>query len=361
MAKEKKRLPQVLAVIATSVMAARDIVVSLLQQILGDAASDEYAVTSVDASETGPEELRPHLTGRSLLAEDRVVVVSSAEAWTAAQQREILPMLRALPPGLSVILTVVGEQAERSQPFQADLTTFLKSHGHIERHRKLAARDAQPWVGSAAQRLGVQMDDAAAAELVDRVGPDEDRLASEMEKLATYAGDSGRITLEAVRELVPRSLEASVFVLIDALSSGDVRKAYQLLAEFLPPSGQDEAVAHLLYMLARHFRLLWQTLALQRAGYRLEGLEEVPEELVGKLPAEPNVVASVGGRNWMARKLSQQAQRHTEATVIRSLREIYVADLTLKGILERRLPSDAVAELLVSQLGTLRARGGGRE
>lgn len=63
----------------------------------------------------------------------------------------------------------------------------------------------------------------------------------------------------------------------------------------------------------------------------------------------------------MARKLSQQAQRHTEATVIRSLREIYVADLTLKGILERRLPSDAVAELLVSQLGTLRARGGGRE
>ncbi|MCD6350515.1 MAG: DNA polymerase III subunit delta [Armatimonadetes bacterium] len=355
----EQSLPQALAVIAPSLVEVREIVASLVQQILGSDADDAYSVVRLQAASCEPAELQPHLTSMSLMAEERVVVVSGANEWSSAQQREVLSLLRALPPGVWVILTIVGEAGGR-RPLQQDLWTYLQAHGHVERRNKMRAGDARAWAASRAQQLGVAMDEAALDELLLRVGADQDRLASEMEKLATYAGEGGRLTARDVAALVPRSLEGSVFAVIDAVGNGDTRRACELVREFLPPSGQDEAVAHLIYMLARQFRLLWQALALQRAGYNLEQLQEVPEEFVGLLPAEHNAVGTVGGRGWMARKYSAQASRLDEATIVRSLREIYVADLTLKGVLDRRMAADVVAEELVARLCRLRARAGAR-
>jgi DNA polymerase III delta subunit len=331
---------------------------ALVKQLLGDAWTNEYAVVPVDAGSTEPAGLLLHLTGMSLMAAERVIIIRDVDEWTASQQRELLQILRTLPSGISVILTVVGEGSYRRQPLQADLMTFLESHGRIERRAKLRQPDIIRWVKSLAQTLGVNADDKALEELVLRVGADQDRLANEIEKLATYVGEGERITLDTVRQLVPRTAEGSVFALVDAIGDGETRRACFLVREFLPASGEDEAVSHLMHMLARHFRLLWQTLVLARAGYRLEDLSEVPEEFVGKFPTDPNVVAVVGGRDWMARKLSQQAQHYTEMTIIRCLREIYVADITLKGIVDRRLPPDVLAELLVSQLCRLRTKAG---
>ncbi|MBC7288267.1 MAG: hypothetical protein H5T86_09535, partial [Armatimonadetes bacterium] len=147
---------------------------------------------------------------------------------------------------------------------------------------------------------------------------------------------------------------ANIFALIDAITEGRADEALRLLAEVMPESGDDQAAAHLLFLLTRHLRLIWQARVLLQSGHRLETLSEVPEEWVGKLPADPNVVATVRGRDWMARKLEDQARALPESAIVRALREAYAADLTLKGLLDRRLPARAVMEILVSRLCMLR-------
>jgi DNA polymerase III delta subunit len=347
--KTTPQLPQAIAILAPAAVEVRQQVAAWLERLLGPGA-DEYAVVRLHASSAAPEDLEPHLAGLSLLAEQRVVVIEQVADWAPTQQRQLLQMLRNLPPGVSLILTVVGEQASLRQPLLGELMQYLDRHGRVERRAKPKVWDLPEWAQSFAQRLGVTLSPPAAAELVGRVGPDQDRLASELEKLATYVGPGKQITPEAVRTLVPRTAEGSVFELLDAIGAGQAAQAAQLVREYLPPSGQEEATAQLIYQLARHLRLLWQARVLTRAGYNLTRLEEVPEEWVGKLPADSNVVAAVHDKPWMARRLADQARRHTDASMLLALRSVYVADLTLKGQLERRLPPEIIAELLVSEL-----------
>ena len=326
-----------------------------LQRILGPDAG-EYALVRIDAAAAQPTDLEPHLGGMSLLADDRVLIIERADEWSPSQQRQLLQMLRSLPPGVSVILTVTGEQATRRQPLQQDLMDFIERYGAVERVAKLKPWDAEKWVAQRAKAAGADISQAAVQVLLNSVGTDQDRLASEIDKLATYAGEGGEITPEMVMRLVPRTAEASVFGLIDAIGAGETEKALAMLREFMPPSGQDQAVAQLLRLLARQFRLIWQAHVLTGSGHRLEAWDEVPEEWAGKLPADPNVVATIRGRDWMARKLYAQARSMSEAMIVRALREIYMADLTLKGLLDRRLPPEVVIEILVSRLCMIHAQ-----
>lgn len=351
-------LPQAIAVLAPSAVEAGQIVDGLVERVLGPDADLELSVVRLDAAAIAPAELQGHLANVSLLAGERVVIIRDPHRWTAAEQRELLQLLRALPAGVTVILVVAGEDATRRQPLHSDLMAYLNAHGLIERRRKMTRQNVEDWATSLARQHGVGISPEAVAELVARTGGDADRIASEVGKLAAYVGEGAQVELEHVEQLVPRTVTGSVFALLDAIGEGNVNRACTLVREFIPQSGQDEAVAHLLYMLARHYRLLWQALEIQRAGYRLDELEEVPEELVGKLPADPNVVAAVAGRRWMARKLSGQASSHTPASIVRSMREIYLADISLKGLVERRLSAEVVAEMLVAELCRLVPRRG---
>lgn len=340
---------QVTAVLAPSALEVKEIVADLVDGILGPDA-DPFAVVKLDALSTPPEDLQAHLTGFSLLAEERLIVVGQASDWTPAQQREVLGMLRTLPPSTFVVLTVAGEQAMSKMPLLADLMDFIERHGQVLRRASPVAWKMYPWIEQRAKRLGVIMTREAAKELLERVGADQDRLASELEKLAAYVGAGGRIDLGAVRAVVVATAEGSVFALADALADGKTDVALQLVRELLPPTNAEDAAVHFLHVLARHLRLLWQARVLVSAGYDLARLREVPEEFVGKFPADPNIVVAVSGKDWLARKLVDQAFRHSEAEIVSALSRIYAADLTLKGLLERRLPAEAVAELLVAEL-----------
>ncbi len=355
MAKDKDKAVQVVAVMAPAAVEAREIVDGLVHSVLG-AEVDPYALVHVEAAVTPPAELQPHLMGASLMADDRVVVVSGANDWNAAQQREVVAMLRHMPAGTTIILTVVGEAATSHVPLVSDLLQYIEAQGKVVKRAKVQKRNLGQWISQRATKAGVEMDAGAVEELLSRVGEDQDRIEGEIDKLATYAGPGQRVTAQHVALLTPRTAEGSIFALVDAMAEGRGEDAQRLVREYLPPTGMDDAVIGLMGMLARHLRLLWQVRAMG-PKYRLTDLNEVPEEFAGKFPADPNVVAVVAGKRWMAERLMRQAARHTEDSIIKALRHVYAADLTMKGVLDRRLPADAVAELLVAELCRLGQEG----
>ena len=93
--------------------------------------------------------------------------------------------------------------------------------------------EAKAWAKSRLKELKVSADDQVLSEVVRLVGTDVQTLANELEKLASSAAATSRITLDHVDGLIGRSRELSNFELADHLMAGNRRKALETLHRLL--------------------------------------------------------------------------------------------------------------------------------
>ena len=75
-----------------------------------------------------------------------------------------------------------------------------------------------------ARRLGFALEPAAARVLVDRMGANPVRLRNELERLALWAGEGGRVGAADLEAMVSDTSEAAVWALSDALLERDPAK-----------------------------------------------------------------------------------------------------------------------------------------
>jgi DNA polymerase-3 subunit delta len=93
--------------------------------------------------------------------------------------------------------------------------------------------EAKAWAKSRLKELKVTADDTLVSELINLVGSDVQTLYNEIEKLASAAATTGRITPDLVDELIGRSRELSNFELGDHLLAGNRKKALETLHRLL--------------------------------------------------------------------------------------------------------------------------------
>jgi DNA polymerase III subunit delta len=93
--------------------------------------------------------------------------------------------------------------------------------------------EAKAWAKSRLKELKVAADEQVLTEIVRLVGTNVQTLYTELDKLASAAVDSGRITLELVDELIGRSRELSNFELGDHLMANNRRRALETLHRLL--------------------------------------------------------------------------------------------------------------------------------
>lgn len=153
-------------------------------------------------------------------------------------------------------------------------------------------------------------------------------LASEIAKLATYAGPGGAIDRAAIQLLVADNREARVFDLTDALGRGERPQALRLLHELLDAG---EAPLMILSMIVRQVRVLAQVGDLARRGSRA-----------------PEIAQAVGLPPFIVEKTLAQARRFTPAQIDAALRACLEVDTTLK---RSRLAPELALDLLVTEFG----------
>ena len=93
--------------------------------------------------------------------------------------------------------------------------------------------EAKSWAKSRLKELQVTADDQLLSELIRLVGTDIQTLANELEKLASAAAGTNRITPALVDELIGRSRELSNFELGDHLLTGNRKRALETLHRLL--------------------------------------------------------------------------------------------------------------------------------
>ena len=125
-----------------------------------------------------------------------------------------------------------------------------------------ALDDAQlaKWIMQQLRPLGKKMDRAACEALAFTSGRDLTLLHGELLKLSAYVGEREAITAEDIDKIATHTAECTVFAMVDALSAGKAKDAFELLGVLLSSGEQRIGI---LAMITRHYRQMMHLRAMQ--------------------------------------------------------------------------------------------------
>jgi DNA polymerase-3 subunit delta len=196
------------------------------------------------------EALLAALPAMSLTAGGRYLLADGVEAWSAKQSAPVTAALGGLPPDLTLVL-IAREQPPRVRAPKGLADAVRKAGGEVLEFEAPRARQLPAWIAAEAERRGFAIDAGAARLLVERMGEGTMRLSRELDRLATWADESGRVEREDLEAMVADTSEEASWTLADALLDRDPAAAL-VAAERL--AGQGESLTGLIYGAAKRLR-----------------------------------------------------------------------------------------------------------
>ena len=182
------------------------------------------------------------------LADKRLVIVREHPALTGRSDADekLLSYIPNVPESAVLVFLCRGKADARKK-----LYTAIKKAGGIVSFAPLTDAELNAWVVKAFAGLGKSVSPQTASVLTFTVGSDTALLRWEIDKLAALAGDRDTVTEEDVHAVATRSIECTVFEMVDAVVAGQQGKAFGLLRDMLT-AGSDRL--GILAMLLRQFR-----------------------------------------------------------------------------------------------------------
>lgn len=165
-------------------------------------------------------------------ADFRLVIVNGAGELAKPVSEAVVSYLA--DPNPQCVLCLVAEKLAKN-------TRLYKAVAKVGPHSvidcaPLKRRELPPYVVKLAQKRGLSMDNAAAQELVERVGESTVALDNQIATLAQLVGDAGRITLADVEANVAQIAEVSPWAFADAVCERNAPRAMEMLNLMKAPS-----------------------------------------------------------------------------------------------------------------------------
>ncbi len=290
-----------------------------LEELNESVMDDPETDALIAASETLP-----------FLADKRMVLVRDLSSLTGRSDTDdrLCEYMAHVPTSTILIFYVRGKADGRKK-----LYTAIKKHGHIVSFDRLGDEELNRWILQTFAALGKQCSPATASLLAFTVGNDTGLLKTEIEKLAAHAGASEQITDEDVRTLATRSMECTVFDMVDAVVAGQQGRAFRLMQDMLV-MGQDRL--GILAMLLRQYRLLQHVKVMQ---YEKKSPQDIQQNL--------------GVPRFAANRCIQQAKGYTGGQVRRAVDICLQTEYAVKS---GRINQDGALESAMLQIFALKAK-----
>ena len=187
-----------------------------LRERVGEAATEH-----LDAHEASGEDVAAACNALGLFTvERRLVVVEHVERWKAADLKPVEEYLKR--PSPTTVLALHGEEVKLDSALAKAVAKGGKVLAYnLPTRGRGSKADLPKWVEQQFHERGVEIDHDAARALVELVGDDAQELATEVDKLTTWAAGE-RIGEREVAELVPARAEVPPFDLTDSWGRRDV-------------------------------------------------------------------------------------------------------------------------------------------
>ncbi|WP_127579773.1 DNA polymerase III subunit delta [Paenibacillus koleovorans] len=273
----------------------------------------DFAISRHDFSETSLEAVLEDAQTLPFMAEKKLVIAKSAIFLTGAKDtskvehntEKLLEYLKS-PCEFSVLILLVDADKldERKKVVKA-----LKECAIA--FPVLNAEDLLQWVKRQAERHSFSFADGAADQTVLYAGSNLQTLSAELDKLSLYVGSGGVVTGDIVEQLVTRSTEQNVFILIEDIVRLRLQRAFTILHELIK---MKEEPVKLTLLIARQFRIILQVKESMKLGYS-------QQQLAGQLGLHPYAV----------KVAAEQGSRYTDEQLTRILTELAELDYKMKS------------------------------
>ena len=241
-------------------------------------------------------------------AGQRLVVVEDVDRWKAADAKAVAAYLAAPTP--DTVLALVGEETKKDSA----LGKTCAKAGDVLVYDVVKKRLPE-WVGKQFADLGVSADPEACRALVDIVGNDPEELASEIDKIATWAaGDP--VGVREVELLAAGCAEVPGYELTDAWGRRELADALEACETLLERSGDptSRAVPALTGLLVGHVGRVRSCQAFAEEGVP-------PKEAASRLKRHP----------FYVEKLYAQARNYSVDELRAAVARLGELDHALKG------------------------------
>ncbi|MFN4258672.1 MAG: DNA polymerase III subunit delta [Gemmataceae bacterium] len=240
----------------------------LIQAIVLPGPDNDFGLTVHAGDAATFPQVREDLDMLPFLSPRRLVVVENADPFVT-KYRAALEKYVDQPAKTGVLVLDV-----KTWPSTTRLAKMIDNAGTIVCKTPPVSQLPQWCRRWATAQHGKQLDPNAAQLLVDQVGPIMGQLDQELAKLASYVGNSNRIDMNDVDQLVSRSRTADTFRIFDAIGAGQTGAALAILDRLLDQGNEPIAIlgafSWQLRRLAQAARLATQgrslTDALEEAG-----------------------------------------------------------------------------------------------
>jgi len=244
----------------------------LARIFLGPAA--RLGLEKVDGAQFPLEQALTRLENRNLFSSRQILVIDSPPGLSPSREKQ--SDAGGEERAGELLNRFLEQERRRPQPerilvFSADkvdrrgrLFKLVSEEGLVVDCAPLKGEALKRWLLRKVKAAGKEMEREAVEQLLQGREGDLWALSHELEKLVCYLGEEKLITGEMVAKLSPGSVEGDVFKLTDSLGAGDLGRALTVL-RFLVQ--RRESPLLILFMIARHFRLLLQYRSLLEEGF----------------------------------------------------------------------------------------------
>jgi DNA polymerase III subunit delta len=271
-----------------------------------------------------------------VFAEKRLVIVKNP-AFLAArkgdgedeapsqQDQALLKYLDDPSASTCLVIVVKGTVDKRRK-----LVKALEKKGVALEFAPLKGEELSFWIKNEAKRLGKGIEPKALEYVIFSTNHKLNSLKNELEKLALYSQKEETITLEAVERLLTKTSEANIFALVDSIGFQKAENALQELRNLLE---KGEPPARILFMIARHIRLILSAKEMAQKGY-----------------SEKQITRELSLHPFVTGKIMRQGRNFTYEQLEKGLRLLLDGDVGLKT----GTPGRVVLENIILSFATSR-------
>ncbi|HEY5667607.1 MAG TPA: DNA polymerase III subunit delta [Candidatus Saccharimonadales bacterium] len=196
--------------------AALDMLVSQFVMEYGDIALERF-----DGEETSTERMRESIQSMPFLSSRKLVLLREpGKQKTFAEA--IGEVLADIPESTDIII-YEPKLDKRSAYYKT-----LKKQTDYREFAELDAAGLAKWAVNYATEQGGRVSQADAQYMINRLGPNQQLLRSELDKLLAYEAQITRKAIDLLTEPLPQS---TVFELLDAAFAGNIQRAFELYRE----------------------------------------------------------------------------------------------------------------------------------